>query len=275
VTDTINVALIGYAFMGRAHSNAYRQVPAFFSPRLTPKMKVICGRTKDKVDAAARQLGWEESSTDWREVVARPDIGLVDISTSGDSHAEIAIAAAKAGKAVLCEKPLARTLAEAETMLDAVRKAGVPNMLCHNYRRVPAVMLAHNLIAHGLIGQVRHFRGVYLQDWLVDPRAPHSWRLDRARAGAGALGDIGSHVIDLARFLVGEIKEVAATLETFVRERPQADDPARLLPVSVDDASAAVVRFANGAIGTIEATRFAPGRKNFNRFEINGCRGCR
>jgi predicted dehydrogenase len=269
----INVALIGYAFMGRAHSNAYRQVSPFFNPTLTPRMKVLCGRTRAKVVAAARQYGWDEASTDWREVIARPDIQLVDISTSGDSHAEIAIAAAEAGKAVICEKPLARSLAEAERMLAAVRTARVTNMVCHNYRRAPAVMLAHQLIGEGVLGQIRHFRGTYLQDWLVDPSAPRSWRLDRAKAGAGTLGDIGSHVIDLARFLVGEITDVTGALDTFIRERPLPDDASTKAPVTVDDAAAAVVRFANGALGTIEATRYATGRKNHNRFEINGSLG--
>jgi predicted dehydrogenase len=269
----INVALIGYAFMGRAHSNAYRQVSPFFTPTLTPRMKVLCGRTRAKVEAAARQYGWEEAATDWRAVIARPDIQLVDISTSGDSHAEIAIAAADAGKAVICEKPLARTLAEAEEMLAAVRRAGVANMVCHNYRRAPAVMLARELIAAGTLGTIRHFRGTYLQEWLVDPARPRTWRLDRTKAGAGTLGDIGSHVIDLARFLVGEITDVTGALDTFIKERPLPEDPSTTAPVTVDDAAAAVVRFANGALGTIEATRYATGRKNFNRFEINGSLG--
>jgi predicted dehydrogenase len=270
---SINVALIGYAFMGRAHSNAYRQVSPFFSPSLTPRMKVICGRTRANVEQAARQYGWEESATDWREVVTRRDIDLVDVSTAGDTHADISIAAAQAGKAVFCEKPLARNIAEADAMLAAVRKAGVANMVCHNYRRAPAVMLAHTLIAEGRLGPIRHFRGTYLQEWLVDPTFPRVWRLDRTKAGAGTLGDLGSHVIDLARFLVGEITEAAGALETFIKERPLPDDPARTAPVTVDDAMAAVVRFANGALGTIEATRFAPGRKNHNRFEINGSEG--
>ena len=270
---TINVALIGYAFMGRAHSNAYRQVTPFFSPSLTPRLKVICGRTRDKVEQAARQYGWEEAATDWRAVVARKDIDLVDIVTAGDTHAEIAIAAAEAGKAVFCEKPLARSVDEAEQMVAAVRTAGVANMVCHNYRRAPAVMLAHRLIEEGAIGRIRHFRGTYLQEWLVDPSFPRVWRLDRTRAGAGTLGDLGSHVIDLARFLVGEITDVCAALETFVKERPSPDDPAIKAPVTVDDAAAAIVRFANGALGTIEATRYAPGRKNHNRFEINGSLG--
>lgn len=270
---SVNVALIGYAFMGRAHSNAYRQVGPFFSPRLVPRMKVLCGRTASDVGRAAAQLGWEESATDWREVVRRGDIDLVDVSTPGDTHAAIAIAAAEAGKAVICEKPLANTVHEAEAMLAAVRKAGVPHMVCHNYRRVPAIMLARELIQEGRLGRIHHFRGAYLQDWLVDPEFPFVWRLDRERAGSGALGDIGSHTIDLARFLVGEITEVAATLETFVKERPVPGDPPGRGAVTVDDAAAAVVRFENGAVGTIEATRFATGRKNSNRIEINGSLG--
>jgi predicted dehydrogenase len=269
----INVALIGYAFMGRAHSNAYRQVAPFFFPTLTPRMKVICGRTRDKVEHVARQFGWEEAATDWREVIARPDIQLVDIVTSVDTHAEMAIAAAEAGKAVFCEKPLARSVAEAEAMAIAARKAGVTNMVCHNYRRAPAVTLARQLIEEGKLGTIRHFRGTYLQEWLVNPDFPRTWRLDREKAGAGTLGDLGSHVIDLARYLVGEITEVTGTTETFIKERPLADDPSRKAPVTVDDAAAAVVRFANGALGTFEMTRYAPGRKNHNRFEINGSLG--
>jgi predicted dehydrogenase len=270
---TINVALIGYAFMGKAHSNAYRQVGPFFSPRLTPRMKVLCGRTPAKVKAAARDLGWEETSTDWEEVVNRKDIDLVDISTPGDSHAEIAIAAARAGKAVFCEKPLGNTVPEAERMLAAVRKAGVTHMICHNYRRAPAVMLAKQLIAEGQLGEIRHYRGTYLQDWVADPKIPLVWRLDKNKAGSGALGDIAAHSIDLARFLVGEISEVAGDLKTFVKMRPLLDNPKKTGRVTVDDASTSLVRFKNGAIGTIEATRMALGRKNYNRFEINGSRG--
>jgi predicted dehydrogenase len=269
----INVALIGYAFMGRAHSNAYRQVVPFFSPRLTPRMRVLCGRTRAGVERAARQLGWDEAATDWEEVVARKDIDLVDVSTPGDSHAPIAIAAARAGKAVLCEKPLANSVAEARKMLDAVRRARVPHMICHNYRRVPAVMLARALIQDGRIGAIRHFRGTYLQDWINDPALPLVWRFDRRQAGSGALGDIAAHVVDLARFLVGEIAEVAGALETFIRQRPLPDRPSRRGKVTVDDAAMALVRFRGGALGTIEATRLAPGRKNYNRFEINGSRG--
>lgn len=267
------VALIGYAFMGRAHSNAWRQVAPFFSPRLTPRLKVICGRDGAKVAAAAKAYGWEASATDWREVVRRKDIDIVDVSTPGDSHAEIAIAAAKAGKAVICEKPLANTVAEARRMLAAVEKAGVPHMICHNYRRVPAVMLAKHLIDSGRIGPIRHFRGTYLQDWIADPAFPMVWRLDKSKAGSGALGDIGAHSIDLARFLVGEVAEVSGHLETFIRTRPIAGSRTKRGRVTVDDAALALLRFDGGAIGTMEATRMARGRKNQNRFEINGSLG--
>jgi predicted dehydrogenase len=270
---TVNVALIGYAFMGKAHSNAYRQVGPYFKPRLMPRMKVICGRTRDKVEAAAREYGWDEAATDWEEVVARKDIDIVDVSTPGDLHAPIAIAAAKAGKVVFCEKPLANTVAEAEKMLAAVEKARVLHMICHNYRRAPAVMLAKQLIDEGKIGEIRHYRGTYLQDWPADPKFPRVWRLDKTKAGSGALGDLAAHTIDLARFLVGEIAEVCGDLKTFVTERPLPDNPKKKGSVTVDDASTALVRFENGAIGTIEATRMALGRKNYNRFEINGSRG--
>src|SRR4051812_40752413 len=259
--------------MGKAHSNAYRQVTPFFAPSLTPRMKVICGRTPSAVRAAAREYGWDEAATDWQEVVRRKDIDIVDISTPGDSHMEIAIAAARAGKVVFCEKPLANTVREAERMLAAVDKAGVLHMLCHNYRRAPAVMLAKQLIDAGQLGDIRHYRGTYLQDWITNPNFPLVWRLDKRRAGSGALGDIAAHSIDLARFLVGEIAAVAGDLKTFITMRPLPGDPKKKGRVTVDDAATALVRFAGGAIGTIEATRMAPGRKNFNRFEINGSKG--
>jgi predicted dehydrogenase len=245
----------------------------FFTPKHTARMKVVCGRTPDAVKTAAAQLGWEESATDWREVVRRKDIDIIDIVTPGDSHAEIAIEAAKAGKVVFCEKPLANTVKEAEQMLAAVKKAGVIHMVCHNYRRAPAVMLARQLIDEGKLGTIYHYRGTYLQDWPADPKFPLVWRLRKEAAGSGALGDIASHSLDLARFLVGEITEVTGALETFIKERPLPDNPRKKGPVTVDDASAAVVRFANGALGTIEASRFATGRKNYNRFEINGSKG--
>jgi len=269
----LNIALIGAGFMGKAHSNAWRQVSAFCRPRLTPHRKVICGLVRPQVRDMARAYGWEETAADWRKVVSRPDIDIVDVCTPGDSHAEIAIAAAQAGKVILCEKPLANTVKDAERMLAAVERAGVTHMINHNYRRVPAVALARQIIKEGRIGKIRHFRGTYLQDWITDPGFPLVWRLDRRKAGSGALGDIASHAIDLARMLVGEIAEVAGATETFIKTRPLPDHPSRKGRVTVDDAVVAAVRFANGAIGSIEATRLAPGRKNYNRFEINGSLG--
>ncbi len=268
----VRIAMIGYQFMGRAHSNAWRQLRHFFEPPREPVLQLVCGRNADAVAEAARRLGFAEHTSDWRSAVARPDIDVVDICTPGDSHHPIALAALAAGKAVLCEKPLANTLAEAREMRDAALRAGVVHMVCHNYRRVPAVALAQRLIAEGRLGRLHHFRGRYLQDWIVDPAYPRVWRLEKARAGSGALGDLGSHVVDLARMLIGEIAEVSGLLETFVRERPR-EDGLGPVPVDVDDAALALVRFANGALGSIEATRFAPGRKNHNRFEINGSRG--
>jgi predicted dehydrogenase len=270
----VNVALIGYAFMGRAHSNAWRQVSRFFSPKLTPRLKVICGRDRTAVRKASKKLGWEEWATDWREVVSRGDIDVVDVSTPGDTHAPIAIEAARAGKAILCEKPLANDVGQARQMLAAVRKAGVVNMLCHNYRRAPAAMLARELVASGKLGKIRHYRGTYLQDWPVDPSVPLLWRFRREKAGSGALGDILSHSLDLGRFVLGsEVIEVAGAMETFVKQRPLPDNPRKKGRVSVDDAALALARFAGGALASIEGTRFATGRKNYNRFEVNGSRG--
>jgi predicted dehydrogenase len=268
----LNVAMIGYQFMGRAHSNAWRQVSRFFDPPYEPVMKVVVGRSAAGVEQAARRLGWEEHSTSWEEVVTRKDVDVVDICTPGDSHAPIALAAAAAGKVVFCEKPLANTVTDAEQMLAAVEKSGVVHMLCHNYRRAPAVMLARKLIETGELGTIRHYRGTYLQDWIADPQFPRVWRLEKSKAGSGALGDIASHSLDLARFLVGEIAEVAGLLHTFVKERPLPDS-AGTGPVDVDDAALTLLRFENGAVGSVEATRFALGRKNYNRFEINGSKG--
>jgi predicted dehydrogenase len=268
----LNVAMIGYQFMGKAHSNAWRQVGHFFDLPLTPVLKVLCGRDESALSKAAGVLGFREHDTDWQRVVARKDVDIVDICTPGDSHRDIALCAAAAGKVVFCEKPLANTLSEAEEMLGAVERAGVLHMLCHNYRRLPAVMRAHELICAGALGKIRHFRGCYLQDWIADPSFPRVWRLERKKAGSGALGDIGSHVLDLARFLVGEISEVSGMLHTFVEQRP-LPGTSTLAPVDVDDAALALLRFENGAIGTLEATRFATGRKNHNRFEINGEKG--
>ncbi len=270
----LNVALIGYDFMGRAHSNAWRQVAHFFKDvPFEPVLKVVVGRTEAKVAEARERLGFEQHATNWREVLARKDIDIIDICTPGDSHAEIAIAAAEAGKTILCEKPLANNLSDAEKMLAAVKKAGVIHMLCHNYRRCPAVALAKQIIDEGQIGDIHHYRGVYLQDWIVDPNFPRVWRLEKARAGSGSLGDILSHTMDLSRYLVGEPIAVSGLLKTFISERPLPDDPAKRGKVDVDDSAQALVKFANGAVGYYEGTRFAPGRKNYNRLEINGSKG--
>jgi len=268
----LNVAMIGYQFMGRAHSNAWRQAGKFFDLPFEPVLKVVCGRREAEVAKAASALGWASHATSWQDVVSRKDIDVVDICTPGDAHMPVAIAAAEAKKAVFCEKPLANTLPEAEKMLEAVERAGVIHMLCHNYRRVPAVALAKRMIDEGRIGTIRHYRGTYLQDWIVDPAFPRVWRLEKSKSGSGALGDIASHSLDLARYLVGEIAEVTGTLKTFIGERPSVDGKSTE-PVDVDDAALALVRFANGAIGTVEGTRFATGRKNYNRFEINGSKG--
>ena len=268
----LNVAMIGYQFMGRTHSNAWRQVGRFFDLPCEPVLKVVCGRNMGELARAAETLGFQEVSTSWQEVVSRTDIDVVDICTPGDSHLPIALAAAEAKKAILCEKPLANTLAEAEQMLEAVQRAGVIHMLCHNYRRIPAVALAKQLIQEGRLGTLRHFRGVYLQDWIVDPEFPRVWRLNKAQAGSGALGDIASHSLDLARYLVGEIAEVTGTLKTFITRRPLPDGSGSA-PVDVDDAAIALLKFENGALGTVEASRFASGRKNYNRLEINGSKG--
>jgi predicted dehydrogenase len=278
----INVGLIGFGFMGKAHSNAYRQVARFFDMKAEPRMKVICGLGVKDVKHAAEQYGWDEYTTEWPEVIARSDIDMIDICVPGNLHHPIGVAAAKAGKAVLCEKPLANTLSEAREMQRAAAKAGVPNGVSHNYRRAPAVSLAKRIIDEGKLGTIYHFRGTYLQDWIVDPKFPLVWRLDRKITGSGALGDLGAHVIDLARFLVGEIESISATMETFIKERPtlaettgglSAKAGRKNAKVTVDDAIIALARFKNGALGTIEATRFAPGRRNYNRFEINGSKG--
>lgn len=279
----LNVALIGYQFMGKAHSNAYRQVARFFDDlEVEPVLKVICGRNEENVRKAAQKYGWEEYDTSWERVVERKDIDLVDVSVPGNMHAPIAIAAANAGKMVFCEKPLANTLADARQMYEAVQKNKVPNALCHNYRFAPAVQLAKQLIDEGRIGKVYHFRGTYLQDWIVDPNFPLVWRLQKEVAGSGAHGDLNAHLIDMARFLVGEIAEVSGMMETFIKQRPKlaaSDDrlggvaSSEMGEVTVDDAALFLVRFENGAIGSIEATRFALGRKNYNRFEINGSKG--
>jgi predicted dehydrogenase len=283
MTNTINVGLVGYKFMGRAHSNAYRQVATFFPDvALRPVQKAVCGRDAAATQEFANQFGWKGIETDWRKLVARDDIDLIDVSTPGDTHAAITIEAAKNGKHVFCEKPLANTLAEAKQMRDAAQKAGVVGMVNFNYRRVPAVQLAKRLIDEGRIGQIYHWRAVYLQDWIMDPNFPLVWRLDKNAAGSGTLGDLGAHIIDLARMLVGEIASVTGLTETFIKQRPVlagttgglgAAGGAQMGEVTVDDAALCLARFTNGAVGTFEVTRFANGRANYNSFEINGSKG--
>ena len=277
----IGVGLVGYKFMGRTHSNAYRQVARFFDVDPTPRMRVLCGRDEAGVTAAAAQLGWEETETDYRQMVTRDDVQLVDVASIGSSHHAVVMAALAARKHVLCEKPLANSLAEAREMVEAAERAGVVASVNFNYRRVPAVQLAKQLIESGQLGEIRHWRAVYLQDWITDPEFPLVWRLQKHLAGSGALGDIGAHIIDLAHFLLGDIEEVNGLLKTFIKERPipaemtglSASASTERGEVTVDDAALVLARFANGAIGTFEATRFATGRRNRNSFEINGSRG--
>ena len=271
---TLRVGLIGYGFMGRAHSNAWRQAPRFFDLPANVRMSTLCGRNARALKKAAATLGWEKCVTDWRAVVNDPEIDIIDISTPNDSHAEIAIAAAAAGKAILCEKPLARDVGEAERMAGAVGKARVVNMVCHNYRRVPALALAREMITRGELGdRLYHYGARYAQDWIADPQFPLVWRLRAEAAGSGSLGDIGSHIIDLARYLVGEFREVCAMTETFVKQRPLPGQRGRRGKVTVDDAVSVLGRFRNGALATLEATRFASGRKNGLTIEINGSGG--
>ena len=282
---TLGVGMVGYAFMGAAHSQAWRTAGRVFDLPLSPLMVALCGRDGAAAAGAAATLGWQSSLTDWRELVERPDIDLIDICTPGDTHAEIAIAALEAGKHVLCEKPLGNTVAEAEAMTVAAEQArsrGVRSMVGFNYRRVPALALARTLVQQGRVGTVRHVRAVYLQDWIVDPEFPLVWRLQKEHAGSGALGDIGAHIIDLAQFVVGEqLIGVSALTETFVKERPLASSSGGLAatgaqergPVTVDDAALFTGRFSGGAVGSFEATRFATGRKNALRIEINGSAG--
>jgi predicted dehydrogenase len=264
------VGLIGYNFMGKAHSNAWRQISHFFDLPAHVRLKTICGRNRAAVKKAAAKLGWESFVTDWRRVTDDPKIDIVDICTPNDSHCEIAIAAATAGKAILCEKPLARNVTEAERMARAVKKARVVNMVCHNYRRIPAIALAKEMIERGEIGQTFHFRARYAQDWIVDPNFPLVWRLRSDVAGSGALGDIFSHIVDLARYLVGEFSEVCGITQTFVKQRPADLGSRKKVKVTVDDAVSMIGRFKNGALASLEATRFAPGRKNSITLEING-----
>jgi predicted dehydrogenase len=281
----LNVAMIGYGFMGAAHSQGWRVAPRFFDLPREPRMAVIVGRDAAKVEAARVKFGWDEAATDWRSVVERDDIDVIDICSPGDSHSEIAIAALAAGKHVLCEKPLANTVAEAEEMAaaaEAARANGVYAMVGFSYRRVPAITFARDLVLAGRIGEVRQVRAQYLQDWLVDAEGPMTWRLDKKLAGSGSLGDIGAHAIDAVQFITGKtIDSVSGVLETFVKERPLLGESVGLSgvassergQVTVDDAALFTGRLSGGGLGSFEATRYATGRKNAFRLEFSGSEG--
>ncbi|MEU8242100.1 Gfo/Idh/MocA family oxidoreductase [Actinoplanes missouriensis] len=282
----LRVGMVGYAFMGAAHSQAWRTVNHAFDLPLQARMSVVCGRSADQVAQAATRLGWAGHTTDWRSLVESDEIDLIDICTPGDTHAEIALAALAAGKHVLCEKPLANSVAEAREMAAAAAQAqphGVRAMCGFNYRRVPAVALMRDLVSRGRIGAIRHVRATYLQDWIVDPQFPLVWRLRKEIAGSGALGDIGAHIVDLTQFVTGQsITTVSALTETFVRSRPLPSESAGLAAsangtvlgdVTVDDAALFLARLDGGAVATYEATRFATGRKNALRVELNGALG--
>lgn len=286
----LRIALVGHGFMGAAHSQAWRVAPRFFDLPLQPEMSLLVGRDAGRTAAAAARWGWAETSTDWREAVEREDIDVVDIVTPGASHAEIAIAALEAGKHVLCEKPLANTVEEATAMADAAARAardGVQAMVGFTYRRLPATTHARDLVAGGAIGDIRQVRAAYLQDWLVDPEAPLSWRLEQDKAGSGVLGDLGAHIIDLAQYVTGrKLTEVSGTLETLVESRPLPDSAGAdgglggqrgtgtaRGAVTVDDVALFTGRFEDGVLGTFEATRMATGRKNALRLEVSGTRG--
>lgn len=278
-SGTLGVGMIGYAFMGAVHSHAWRTVGHVFDLGVDVEMRTICGRNEEAVAAAAKKYGWQSYETDWRSVLARDDIDIVDICTPGSSHEEIAIAALQAGKNVICEKPLANTVAEAERMAAAAAVASGKSMVAFNYRRVPALAHARNLVAEGRLGRIFHVRAVYLQDWIIDPEFPLVWRLIKDEAGSGALGDLGAHIVDAAQFVTGSnITSVSGELRTFIDERPlvgethllEATKSTERGKVTVDDAAIFLADFDNGAVGTFEATRFASGRKNGMALEVNG-----
>lgn len=276
MSSPLNIGMIGYGFMGRAHSNAYRQVSQFFPRKYRPVLKACCARNEGKIKEFAENWGYESYETDWKKLIARDDIDVVDIGSPNNTHREIVLAAAKAGKMILCEKPLAMTVAEGEEMCAAVEKAGVPNMVWFNYRRVPAIALAKQLVDEGRIGRPFHYRATYLQDWTIAEDVPQGgaalWRLDASVAGSGVTGDLLAHSIDTAEWLNGPIKRVTAATETFVKERMH-QETGKMQPVNIDDACMFLAQFANGSIGTFESTRYARGRKNYNTFELNGAAG--
>ena len=272
----LNIGMVGYGFMGRAHSNAWRKVANFFDSGFQPVLKAVAARDRDKAKAFADNWGYESVETDWRKLVARKDIDAIDICTPNDTHAEIAIAAAEAGKMVLSEKPLARTAKEAEPMVAAVEKAGVANSVWYNYRRIPAVTLIKQIVDEGRLGKIFHYRASFLQDWTISPDVPQggagTWRLDAAAAGSGVTGDLLAHCIDTAMWINGRIDRVTAMTETFVKERKHALT-GRREKVGIDDAAAVLARYANGSLGTFESTRYARGHKALYTLEINGERG--
>jgi len=279
----LNIAMIGYNFMGRAHSQAWRNAPIYFDTAYEPVLKVVCGRHEKPLKDFAARWGWQETATDWRDVVARDDIDVVDVATPTATHHDIAVAAARAGKHIFCEKPFALNVAQAKAMLSAARKAGITHYLNHNYRRCPAVVLAKQLIDTGKIGRIFHWRGAYLQSWIVDPNFPLVWQLQKEHAGSGPHGDLNSHNVDLARYLVGEIKAVSAMTASFITERPLPSVGSAAFQggakggkkgkVTVEDACFMNAEFVNGALGSFNATRFALGRKNYNFFEVYGSKG--
>ncbi len=269
---TLGVGMLGYAFMGKAHTNAYKTLDYIYTPPPAhPRLVAIAGRDRARVEAAARRYGYEKAVTDWRDLIDDPEVQVFDNGAPNNLHAEPCIAAARAGKHIICEKPLARDAAEAKRMLEAAQAAGVVHMCAFNYRFVPALKLARDIIAAGRLGRIYHFRAQYLQEWIMDPNFGMVWRLDASEAGSGALGDLGTHIIDLARFLVGEPASVNGVTATFIKER--AGESGATQQVGVDDAFVAAVQFENGAIGTLEASRFARGRRNHQVIEINGEKG--
>ena len=271
----LRIGMIGYGFMGRAHSNAYHRVNQFFDVAYQPVPRALAARTRDKAEAFAAHWGWQRVETDWRKLVEAPDIDAIDICSPNNTHHEIALAAAGAGKIIMCEKPLAMNLVAAREMTAAVEQSGKPNMVWFNYRRVPAIALARQIIEEGRLGKIYHYRATYLQDWTISPKVPvggaATWRLDIDVAGSGVSGDLSTHNIDTAIWLNGSFASVCGMTETFIRERHRPDGtPAR---VEIDDACTFLARFANGSSGTFEATRYARGRKNKNSFEVNGEKG--
>lgn len=268
----VRVGMIGYKFMGKAHSHAYRDLPFYFDTDIEPVLQTIVGRDEANVKQAADKFGWLSYETDWRRLIERDDIDIIDIGTPNHLHAEIATAAAQAGKHIICEKPLAMHKEQAFTMWKAAQKAGVIHMISHNYRFAPAIQYAKKLIDEGIIGEIYHVRAQYLQDWLMDADFPLVWRLKKEICGSGTLGDLMAHSIDLARFLVGEIKEVSGMMETFIKQRP-VEGEQTMADVDVDDAAAALAKFENGAFGVFEASRYSKGNRNGNRLEINGSKG--